>query len=75
MTKNHLDSIKNENLKSDIIFCLNQNEELSKIIELQKEFKVNIFSKNPDLIYNWLEKAKKLNIKEINSFVNLIESV
>ena len=33
-----LDDIKNENLKNDITFYINQNKELSKLIELEKEF-------------------------------------
>ena len=53
---------------------MNQNEELKKIIELKKEFKVVLFSKKPDSLDDWLEKAKKLNVPELNSFVELIES-
>lgn len=69
-----LENIKNEDLKNDIIFYLNQNEELSKIIDLEKEFKVIIFSKKPEELDAWLIKAKELNVIELNSFVNLIES-
>lgn len=69
-----IDDIKDENLKKDLIFYLNQNEELQKIIELKKEFKVVLFSKKPDSLDDWLEKAKKLNVPELNSFVELIES-
>ncbi len=69
-----LENIKNEDLKNDIIFYLNKNEELKKIIELQKEFKIIIFSKNPDQLDFWLVKAKQMNVIELNSFVNLIES-
>lgn len=69
-----LENIKNENLKNDIIFYLNQNEELSKIIDLKKEFKAIIFSKRPKELDVWLSKAKNLNVDELNSFVNLIES-
>ena len=53
---------------------MNQNEELKKIIELKKEFKVVLFSKKPDSLDDWLEKSKKLNVPELNSFVELIES-
>ena len=69
----NLEDIKNENLKQDIIFYLNQNEELKKIIDLEKEFKNILFSKKPDKLELWLEKAKKLNVIELNSFINLIE--
>ena len=69
----NLEDIKNENLKQDLIFYLNQNEELKKIIDLEKEFKNILFSKKPDKLELWLEKAKKLNVIELNSFINLIE--
>ena len=45
-----------------ITFYLNQNEELSKLIELEKEFKTVIFSKKPEQLDLWIEKAKLLNI-------------
>lgn len=70
----NLEDIKNENLKQDIIFYLNQNEELKKIIDLEKEFKNILFSKKPDKLELWLEKAKQLDVIELNSFINLIES-
>ena len=42
----NLEDIKNENLKQDIVFYLNQNKELSEIIDLEREFKTILFSKN-----------------------------
>ena len=69
-----IDDIKDKNLKKNLIFYLNQNEELKKIIELKKEFKVILFSKNPDSLDGWLERAKQLNVPELNSFIELIES-
>lgn len=69
-----LENIKNESLKNDIIFYLDQNKELSEIIDLNKEFKNVIFSKKPEELEGWLNKTKKLNVIELNSFVNLIES-
>lgn len=70
----NLEDIKNENLKQDIIFYLNQNKELKKIIELEKEFKHILFSKKTDKLETWLKKAKQLDVMELNSFINLIES-
>ena len=69
-----LKDIKNEKLKNDITFYLNQNKELQSLIELEKEFKNIIFSKDPNKLDSWIEKAKKLNVDELNSFINLIES-
>ena len=66
--------VKNENLKQDIIFYLKQNEELKKIVELEKEFKNILFSKKTDKLDTWLKKAKQLDVIELNSFINLIES-
>ena len=66
--------IKPLEIKNNLIFYLNQNEELKKIIELEKEFKIVLFSKKKEQLDLWLEKAKKLNVTELNSFINLIES-
>ena len=70
----NLEDIKNEDLKKDIIFYLNQNKELSEIIDLEREFKTILFSKETEQLELWLEKARHLNIMEFNSFINLIES-
>ena len=70
----NLDDIKNETLKNEITFYLSQNEELSKLIDLEKEFKTVIFSQKPEQLDTWIEKAKILDIIELNSFINLIES-
>lgn len=70
----NLEDIKNETLKNDLTLYLNQNKELSKIIDLKKEFKVVIFSKEPEQLDLWIEKARSLNIIELNRFINLIES-
>ncbi len=69
-----LESMKNENLKNDITYYLNQNQELSNLIVIAKEFKVVLFSKEPEQLDIWIEKAKQLNIDELNSFIKLIES-
>lgn len=69
-----IEDIKNEELKNDIIFYLNQNEELKKLIDIEKEFKAVIFSKKPEQLDTWIKIAKTLNIIELNSFINLIES-
>lgn len=69
-----IEDIKNEELKNDIIFYLNQNEELKKLIDIEKEFKAVIFSKKPEQLDTWIKTAKTLNIIELNSFINLIES-
>lgn len=69
-----LNKIKNDNLKQDIEFYLTQNKELNTLIELKKEFKPILFSKKTEQLEPWLRKSRALNIIEINSFVNLIES-
>ena len=38
------------------------------------KFKTILFSKETEQLELWLEKARHLNIMELNSFVNLIES-
>lgn len=69
-----LDDIRNEALRNDIIYYLNQNKELSDLINIIKEFKTVLFSKNPDELIVWIAKAEQLNIDELNSFINLIKS-
>ena len=69
-----LKDIKNEKLRNDITFYLNQNKELQSLIELEKEFKNIIFSKDPNKLDPWIENARQLNVDELNSFINLIES-
>ena len=50
------------------------NEELNKIINCIIEFKEVIFSKKVRKLSYWIKKAKKINVKELNSFITLIES-
>lgn len=69
-----IEDIKDDDLKKELEMYLDKNSELSKIIELKKEFKVIMFSNTPEKLDEWLIKAKKINIDEINSFINLIES-
>ena len=39
-----------------------------------RKFKEIIFSKKPQRLKFWIEKAKKINVKELNRFITLIES-
>lgn len=70
----NLDNFKNEDLKNDIIYYLNQNKELSNLIYINKEFKTILFSKKPEELNVWITKAEQLNIYELNSFINLFKS-
>ena len=45
-----------------------------KKIELRKEFKTILYSKKASDLNIWLLKAKQLNVPELNSFVELLES-
>ena len=47
---------------------------MKKIIELRKEFKTILYSKKASDLNIWLLKAKQLNVPELNSFVELLES-
>ncbi len=69
-----LESMKNEDLKNDITYYLNQNQELANLIAIAKEFKVVLFSKKPEQLDVWIDKAKQLNIDELNSFIKLFNS-
>lgn len=69
-----IEEIKDENLKKDLKEYLETNEELNKIINCIRDFKEVIFSKKVRKLSYWIKKAKKINVKELNSFITLIES-
>ena len=70
----NLEDLKSDKIKEDIKFYLSQNEELQKVLNIEKEFKTILFSGKTRKLRYWIKKARKLDIPEINSFVNLIES-
>lgn len=70
---NDIEEIKDENLKNDLKEYLETNEELNKIINCIREFKEVVFSKKVRKLSYWIKKAKKINVKELNSFITLIE--
>lgn len=70
----NLEDLKSDKIKEDIKFYLSQNEELQKVLNIEKEFKTILFSGKTRKLRYWMKKANKLDIPEINSFVNLIES-
>lgn len=39
-----------------------------------RKFKEIVFSKKPRKLEKWIREAKKINVKELNSFITLIES-
>ena len=69
-----IEEIKDENLKNDLREYLETNKELSELFKVIRKFKEIIFSKKPQRLKFWIEKAKKINVKELNSFITLIES-
>ena len=69
-----IEEIKDENLKKDLKEYLETNQELNNLFNMIREFKEVIFSKKPRKLNTWIKKAKKINVKELNSFVTLIES-
>ena len=71
---NDIEEIKDKNLKNDLKEYLETNEELNKIIKCIREFKEVIFSKKVRKLSYWIKRAKKINVKELNSFITLIES-
>lgn len=70
----NLEDLKSDKIKEDIKFYLSQNEELQKVLNIEKEFKAILFSGKTRQLRCWIKSARKLNIPEINSFANLIES-
>ena len=55
-----IEEIKDENLKNDLREYLETNKELSELFKMIRKFKEIIFSKKPQRLKFWIEKAKKL---------------
>ena len=70
----NIEDIKNEELREDLKEYLETNKELNIIINLVRKFKEVIFSKKTRKLTSWLKEAKKINVKELNSFITLIEN-
>lgn len=69
-----IEEIKDENLKNDLKEYLESNHELNTLLNMIRKFKEIVFSKKPRRLEKWIREAKKINVKELNSFVTLIES-
>ena len=70
----NIEEIKDENTKKSLEEYLETNHELNTIVNMLRRFKGIIFSKKPRRLNKWIKDAKKINVKELNSFVTLIES-
>jgi transposase len=70
----NIEEIKDENTRKDLEEYLEMNHELNVIINIIRIFKKIIFSKKPRRLNKWIKDAKKINVKELNSFITLIES-
>ena len=64
----------NEGESISIVGSLETNQELNTLINMLRRFKEIIFSKKPRRLNKWIKDAKKINVKELNSFITLIES-
>lgn len=69
-----IEEIKDENLKNDLKEYLETNQELNELFNMLRKFKEIVFSKKPNKLEKWIREAKKINVKELNSFITLIES-
>ena len=74
MMRYELMDIKDENLKNDLREYLETNQELNELFNMIRKFKEIVFSKKPRKLAKWIRDAKKINVKELTSFVTLIES-
>ena len=70
----NIEEIKDENTRKDLEEYLETNHELNIIINMIRRLKEIIFSKKTRKLDKWIKDAKKINVKELNSFVTLIES-
>ena len=64
----------NEGESISIVGSLETNQELNTLINMLRRFKEIIFSKKPRRLNKWIKDAKEINVKELNSFITLIES-
>ena len=69
-----IEEIKDENLKNDLKEYLETNQELNELFNMIRKFKEIVFSKKPRKLAKWIRDAQKINVKELTSFVTLIES-
>lgn len=69
-----IDEIKKDSIKQGIKLYLQQNEEFNNLVELLKEFKSILFSKDSSKLEPWLEKSKRINVQELTSFCCTIEN-
>ncbi len=67
-----IDSVK-DIAKDQLNKVLNIYPELKIIYDIAKDFKVLLFSKKEFDLEIWIQRAKNLNIKELNSFISGIE--
>lgn len=70
----NINDIKKDSVRNGIILYLHQNEEFNNLVDLLKEFKIILFSKEPSKLDQWLEKSKKMNVEELTKFCNTIEN-
>lgn len=66
--------IKKENVRNSIEMYLQKDQKFNSIVNLYREFKIILFSKDPNNLDEWIQKAKKEEIPELTKFINLIES-
>ena len=70
----NIEEIKDENTRADLEEYLETNHELNNIVNMLRRFKEIIFSKKARRLNKWIKDAKKINVKQLNSFITLIES-
>lgn len=70
----NIEEIKDENTRADLEKYLETNHELNNIVNMLRKFKEIIFSKKARRLNKWIKDAKKINVKQLNSFITLIES-
>lgn len=71
---NDVKEIKKDNVRNGIELYLEKDQIFNSIVNLYHEFKVILFSKEPNNLDEWIKKAKKEKVPELTKFVNLIES-
>ena len=64
----------NQEEEKNIKKFLKDDKQLSKLLKISDDFSIALFSQNPEKIYHWINEAKELNIDELNSFIQTVET-
>lgn len=63
----------NKKEKQNLKELLKKDKTLNRIIKINDEFSIVLFSENPQKLDKWIENAKELNIPKLNTVIKTVE--